>query len=327
VSHREPGQEKAQKNENTLPNLSCLPVFLLSGGNEELRVDFVRRLMDELTKRSLTGVFLRRGDGSNSCSLAVLVRQYDLVIVNSGVDALEQPITLRAFADGKDNALPWSCGWEKGWPGFVAELLKKLEEYVRHTSVWGCILIGGKSSRMGHPKHLLKDRHGKTWLENTLAVLQPLLDGIVISGGGELPEAVAATTSRLPDIPGVVGPLTGILAAGRWQPLVSWLLVACDMPYVSAEAVSWLLAGRHPGCWGRVPKFAGNDRLEPLLAWYDFRSIYLFEEQLYTGNMRIGEVAGDIRIENPVIPESLCHAWENINTPMQLQAVDKQEHK
>lgn len=174
---------------------------------------------------------------------------------------------------------------------------------------------------MGRPKHLLVGRGGKTWLENTLAILHPLLDGIVVSGGGLLPETVADTV-RLPDIPGVAGPLTGILAAGRWQPLVSWLLVACDMPYVSTEAVTWLLAGRRAGCWGRVPRLAGQDRPEPLLAWYDFRAIQLFEAQVYTGSMRIGEVARHHRIDHPVLPESLRFAWENINTPGQLRSAE-----
>ncbi len=301
---------------------SRLPVFLLSGGTEDLRTDFVRRLMVELTQSSLSGVFLRRGDGCNTYALALLARRYDLVIVNNNIDSPEHPIILATFSDGESGQSPWSLGWEEGWPRFIAGLLEKLGEYGRRTPVWGCILIGGRSSRMGRPKHLLRDGQGKTWLENTIAVLHPLLDGIVVSGAGVLPEAVVATL-RLPDIPGVAGPLTGILAAGRWQPLVSWLLVACDMPHVSAEAVNWLLAGRRPGCWGRVPKFAGNDRLEPLLAWYDFRSIHLFEEQLYTGNMRIGEAAGDMRIDHPIIPEALCCSWENINTPEQLQDVER----
>ncbi len=305
-----------------MQGFSRLPVFSLTGGNEESRADFVRRLLPELTERSLAGVFVRRSNGYNPYTLTLLARRYDLVIVNSGVDIPDQPIVLGAFAGGEAGDLPWSLGWQEGWPGFIAGLLEKLEEYGRRTPVWGCVLIGGRSSRMGRPKHFLTDGQGKTWLENTIAILHPLLDGIVVSGSGVLPEVLAAT-SRISDIPGVVGPLTGILAAGRWQPLVSWLLVACDMPHVSAEAVSWLLAGRRPGCWGRVPKFAGNDRLEPLLAWYDFRSIHLFEEQLYSGNMRIGEATGDVRIDHPILPEALCYAWENVNTPEELQAVEK----
>jgi molybdopterin-guanine dinucleotide biosynthesis protein A len=299
-----------------MQSFSRLPVFFLVGGTEETRVDFIRRLMVELTERSLTGVFLRRGDGCNPYTLALLVVRYDLVIVNSSIDAAEQAITLGTFTGGEAGGSSWSLGWVDDWPGFIDGLIEKLSEYGRRTPVWGCVLIGGRSSRMGRPKHLLKDQMGKTWLENTITTLHPLVDGIVVSGGGKLPETVTAL--RIPDIPGVVGPLTGILAAGRWQPLVSWLLVACDMPHVSAEAVGWLLDDRRPGCWGRVPKFAGNDRLEPLLAWYDFRSIHLFEEQLYTGNMRIGEAAGDIRIDHPTIPEALCSAWENVNTPEQL---------
>ncbi|MBU1566880.1 MAG: molybdenum cofactor guanylyltransferase [Proteobacteria bacterium] len=320
---RKKDQDKGGKtNGIAMQSFSRLPVFLLTGGTENSRADYVRRLMVELTQSSLTAVFHRKGDGSNPYTLTMLAQRYDLVIVNSGIESPETPIMLAAFTGGEAGAPSWSLSWEEGWPRFIAGLLEKLREYGRRTPVWGCVLIGGRSSRMGRPKHLLKDGRGKTWLENTIATLHPLLDGVVISGGGVLPEAVA-TAHRLPDIPGVVGPLTGILAAGRWQPLVSWLLVACDMPQVSAEAVSWLLAGRRPGCWGRVPKFAGNDRLEPLLAWYDFRSIHLFEEQLYSGNMRIGEAAGDMRIDHPIIPEELCSAWENVNTPEQLQAVER----
>ena len=323
MSYRKRGRDKGQETHGTaLQWFSRLPIFLLTGGTEDLRADFVRCLMIELTESSLTGVFLRHGDRWNHHALALLVRRYDLVIVNSGIDSPLQPVMLATFSVGETGDCPWSLGWEEDWPKFMAGLLEKLGEHGRRTPVWGCILIGGRSSRMGRPKHLLRDGQGKTWLENTIATLHPLLDGIIVSGGGMLPEAIAAT-ARIPDIPGVVGPLTGILAAGRWQPLVSWLLVACDMPNVSVEAVNWLLAGRHPGCWGRVPKFVGNDRLEPLLAWYDFRSIHLFEEQLYTGNMRIGEAAGDMRIDHPIIPEELCYAWENVNTPEQLQAIER----
>ncbi len=301
---------------------SRLPVFLLTGATEEFRVDFAHRLIVEMTERSLTAVFLRQADGGNHSTLALLVRRYDVVIVSSGIDSPGRPIMLATFSACEPEESPWSLGFEEDWPKFVAGLLDKLAEYGRRTPVWGCVLIGGRSSRMGRPKHLLRDGRGKTWLENTIATLHPLLDGLVVSGAGVLPEEVAGI-HRIPDIPGVVGPLTGILAAGRWQPLVSWLLVACDMPHVSAEAVNWLLAGRRPGCWGRVPRFAGNDRLEPLLAWYDFRSIHLFEEQLYAGKMRIGDAARDMRIDHPTIPEELCFAWENINTPEQLKDVER----
>lgn len=318
MSHPKQGQKKAQG--PIVTGFSRLPIFRVCGGSDESRADFVRRLMTELTARSLTGVFLRRSDGSTPYTLTLLARRYDLVLVNSEVTTADQQVAIAAYTGGVSGEPPWFVGEEEGLPSLLSRFLEKLTEYCVRTPVWGCVLIGGKSSRMGQPKHLIKDKQGRTWLENTITTLRPLVDGIVVSGGGVLPKSLADTL-RLPDIPGIFGPLTGVLAAGRWQPLVSWLLVACDMPQVSAEAVTWLLAGRRPGCWGRVPKFADNERLEPLLAWYDFRSILLFEEQLYTRNLRIGEAAGDSRIDHPVISEELCRAWENINTPEHLERV------
>ena len=58
------------------------------------------------------------------------------------------------------------------------------------TPVWGCVLIGGKSSRMGTPKHLLETA-GRTWIERTVAVLRGRVEQVVIAGAGALPAALA----------------------------------------------------------------------------------------------------------------------------------------
>jgi molybdopterin-guanine dinucleotide biosynthesis protein A len=296
-----------------------LPVYFLHGGDEEARLAIVRRLMAELTQRGLNGVFLRRGGEVTRHQLAHLMGRYDLIFVN-GHDLPAQAVSWQEWAG--EAALPHSLdSGERGWAEWVASLLAHVEHCSKHTPVWACILIGGKSSRMGTPKHLIRDAEGLTWLERTLAVLQPMVDGLVVAGGGRLPPSLESIP-RLLDLPGVAGPMTGILAAMRWQPLVSWLVVACDMPLISEEAARWLLAGRRPGCWGRVPVAAGSDRLEPLFAWYDFRAAHLFEEQLHRGNWRLGEAAGHHRLEHPVIPADLADAWVNVNTPQQLAALD-----
>ena len=193
-----------------------------------------------------------------------------------------------------------------------------LEECGGKTPVWGCILIGGMSSRMGQPKHLISDGCGKTWVEHTVETLRPFVDGIVLSGAGILPDSLVGL-SRLEDIPGVEGPLTGILAAGRWLPHASWVVIACDMPHVSAEAVEWLLGHRRPGCWGCVPRMTEESHFEPLFAWYGTKAACFFERQALTGDMRISDIARHPKIVNPVIPESLQYSWKNVNTPEQLK--------
>ena len=298
---------------------SCLPVFQLSGMTEELRGEFVRQLLNCLLNRSIDGVYLKKKDFLNEHALLSWVKLYDIVIVDTGIDLPLQEIRMESYDKSVPAGFIWTDGNDLALEGFAGQLIKELDERVSRIPIWACILIGGKSSRMGQPKHLIEDEHNLTWLERTTNILRPLVEGVVVSGSGLLPDKLA-DIERLVDIPNVVGPLTGILAAMRWQPLVTWMFVACDMPHITPEAIHWLLSKRRSGCWGRVPRLAGNKHCEPLLAWYDFRAAQLFEEQNYSGNLRIGAVASHLKIDNPVIPEALAYGWQNINTPEQLKA-------
>jgi len=197
-------------------------------------------------------------------------------------------------------------------------LLEWIAQLWHKTPVWGCVLIGGQSSRMGRPKHLLTSRQGVTWLERTVGLLRPLVADLVISGNGDVPQSLR-NLIRLSDVPGVAGPLSGILAAMFSYPEVSWLLVACDMPDIHEDAVRWLLARRRPGVWGTIPRLQEGSKVEPLFAMYDFRCAYLFQDLARTGCLRIGMLAGNSKIETPLVPESLRSSWRNVNSVRDLQ--------
>jgi molybdopterin-guanine dinucleotide biosynthesis protein A len=299
---------------------SNLPVFQISGGTEEERRDFVKRLQIALQGRSLSSTFLKPEEFQTAIQYAALLQAqlHDLVIVDAGIENQAQQIRIGGQDGGsKLGSLAWTGSDDLEMKEITDRLVEKINGLVQQTPVWGCVLIGGKSSRMGRPKHLIKDQNNITWLERITEILCPLVDGMVVSGAGVLPEKLIGIT-RLADIPGVAGPLTGILAASRWQPTVSWLLIACDMPYITTETIRWLLAERRCGIWGRVPRLAGNNHCEPLFAWYDFRAAQIFEEQVCSGNLRIGAAASHPKIENPLVPESLTYGWQNINRPDQL---------
>ena len=184
------------------------------------------------------------------------------------------------------------------------------------TPVYGCVLIGGRSSRMGAPKHLMESGE-RTWLERTVEVLRPAVEHIVIVGAGELPDALAGVT-RLPDAPGAEGPMAGILAAMRWAPWATWLVAACDLPNLSAEALEWLLATRAPGVWATVPLLAGARGVEPLLAHYDFRARAILERLAADGRFAPSLVAEHPKVAAPTPPSHLAPAWDNVNTPGDL---------
>jgi molybdopterin-guanine dinucleotide biosynthesis protein A len=301
-----------------ISSISVLPVFQVSGRTVEERGEFVQRLIVELERRSLSCVIKRQDECFNQYALRSVAQLYDLVIIDAGDHSLGGQIQISSWRDSEQDSLAWTRTADLPMQEFTDQLVEKLDELACATPVWGCVLIGGKSSRMGRPKHLIVDENKTTWLERTTDMLRPLVDGLVISGAGTVPEKLT-DIDRLADIPGVVGPLTGILAASRWQPTVTWLLVACDMPHITPEAIEWLLSGRRAGCWGRVPRLKGRKHCEPLFAWYDFRTAQLFEQQLYDGNLRIGGAAAHPKIDNPIIPAPLCHGWQNINTPEQLR--------
>jgi len=180
-----------------------------------------------------------------------------------------------------------------------------------------CLLIGGRSSRMGRPKHLIKGENGLTWIENTVNLLQAFTEHIVLSGAGVVPDTLESLT-RIPDIPDVKGPLTGILAAMRRHPDSCWLLLACDMPNIRPEALKWLLAGRSPESWGTVPRLQEDGFVEPLLALYEPQAKEYFEELCASGCFRISMVARQKNIATPVVPAGLGRSWSNINTPGEL---------
>ncbi|MBU1986046.1 MAG: molybdopterin-guanine dinucleotide biosynthesis protein B [Proteobacteria bacterium] len=276
-------------------------------------------------------VRLHGDDGSSfGFQLDQLGRHYDLVLVEGHAQTPVPKLWLLADdgvgppadTDGEGNAVLRVFPRGEATAVQVLDfLLYWLQEIWLQVPVWACVLIGGRSSRMGRPKHLIEKEESTTattWLEHTVALLQPLIgENIALSGAGFVPESLAHFP-RLPDIPEARGPLTGILAAMRWQPAVSWLLIACDMPDISTEALSWLLARRRPGYWGTVPCLHEDGYVEPLLAHYDYRCAPLFERLLTSGSLRIGQIARQNKIETPLIPLHLRSSWHNINTPQEL---------
>ena len=187
-----------------------------------------------------------------------------------------------------------------------------------HAPVWGCVLIGGRSRRMGRPKHLI-EQDGRCWLERTVELLGQCVGRVVIAGPGAVP-ATLAGIEHLADAAGVAGPLAGILAAFRAHPGVSWLVAACDLPDMEVGALEWLLACRAPGVVAVLPDLAGDGRIEPLLAYYDDNCAHLLEAMASNGQRRMNRLRAAAGVITPQPPAHLRGSWRNVNTPEELGA-------
>ncbi len=195
-------------------------------------------------------------------------------------------------------------------------LLKYIESslsYINHqTPIYGCVLIGGKSQRMGAPKHLL-EYEGKTWLERIIAVLQHKTEKNVIVGKGDLPETLKDTL-RLPDIEECSGPMAGILSAMRWAPYASWIVCACDLPWISPASLDWLCRQRQVGRWIVMPSIPKKNKVEPLYAFYEFRAASFVEKQVAEGNYKLSDLAKHPNTIVKIPPDELQSSWFNVNS-------------
>lgn len=269
--------------------------------------------------------FFRRhqsGGGLNAF-LSGLGTRYDVILVEGHAATDVPKIWLAGSASGggpppelKGKLLAVLRREEADAERLFAIAQELIAEKWRQTPVWGCVLIGGKSSRMGRPKHLLP-QDGRTWLEQTVEKLAPFVGQVVISGSGLVPEKLAGLP-RVPDAPGLAGPLAGILAVMRWQPAASWLVMACDLPDAQPESLRWLLEQRRPGIRAVLPDLGAGGRLEPLLAWYDFRCRPLMEDIAAAGLLRLHRLAEQEGICWAQPPKHLRGSWRNVNTPEEL---------
>ncbi len=196
-------------------------------------------------------------------------------------------------------------------------LKKYLGERWLSTPVFGCVLIGGKSSRMGTAKHLLT-KDGQTMLARTLECFEQVVGpNVVICGPGQIADSLARF-ERLADVADAQGPMSGVLAGMRWGPRASWLVAACDLPELVPAALEWLLSTRAPGIWASLPILGGSHYVEPLLAHYDFRSRPLIERLAARGNFRLRDIASHPKVRTFTVPPHLQLAWRNANTPRDL---------
>ncbi len=182
--------------------------------------------------------------------------------------------------------------------------------------LWGCVLIGGKSSRMGQAKHLICDK-GLTWVEKAVATLGNKVERVVISGAGELPKSLHAY-EQLADIQGLEGPIAGILSVMRTWPDTSWLVTACDMPEMNESALDWLLSCRGEDVLGVLPDLEGKGQVEPLLAYYDYRCLPAVESIAAGGTMRINLLQKIKGVITPQPPLELRRCWWNVNSPQDI---------
>jgi molybdopterin-guanine dinucleotide biosynthesis protein A len=119
------------------------------------------------------------------------------------------------------------------------------------------------------------------------------------------------------------GPLSGILAAFHKDPEAAWLVLACDLPFISERVLSHLIAHRKPS--DAPPFFAfasSSDGLpEPLCAIYEPSARAVLERHAARGHFCPRHIMIEEKADLIPLPEGAAEALTNLNTPQDLEEV------
>lgn len=178
--------------------------------------------------------------------------------------------------------------------------------------LFGLVLAGGKSARMGRDKGSIQ-YHGVSQRVFASRLLSDFCDAVFVSCRQEQVPMIEPDLQPLVDAFENLGPTSGILTALRFKPDVAWLVVACDLPFLSHRSLRALVEARDKS---KVATAYQNpdDRLpEPLIAIYEPRSQAGLLEAVKNGRNcpRKFLLQSDCKLILPESPDAIA----NVNTP------------
>lgn len=183
--------------------------------------------------------------------------------------------------------------------------------------LFGLVLAGGKSQRMGEDKGLI-NYHGKDQREYMADLLNNCCEQTFISCR---PEQVAEIEHypTLPDSISGLGPFGAILSAFRAFPNHAWLVVACDLPLLDASTLAQLKDNRHPSKIATAFNSPVTEFPEPLITIWEPKAYPILLQFLAQGYScpRKVLINSDVQLLDAANPDALS----NVNNPKEKEAV------
>jgi len=205
-------------------------------------------------------------------------------------------------------------------PYFHRDNIHGISEFIREylftsaseTPLYGLVLTGGDSRRMNMDKALL-DYHGRPQAEVVYELLSEVCSKVCISSKKD--QWSDNSLDKLPQIHDIflgLGPLSGILSAMHAHTRAAWLVVACDLPYVSRGTIETLIKNRNPLKMATCFNSVKGNLPEPLCSVYEPKIRLRLLENLAIGNLS----PRDIFMTSPVktVDQSERENLENVNS-------------
>jgi len=185
---------------------------------------------------------------------------------------------------------------------------------VKDHDLYGLVLAGGKSSRMGFDKGLIP-YHGTPQREHLFNLLSEFCETVFTSCHKS--QHVPLSFNPVYDFFEVESPLNGILSAFQLFSKKAWLTVAVDMPNVDKKVLEFLTASRNRSKTATCFYDSDGINPEPLLTIWEPAAFSPLMTFIKAGNISPREflLKSDIALVKLPFPQAL----ENINSTQDFE--------
>lgn len=188
--------------------------------------------------------------------------------------------------------------------------------------LYGLVLAGGKSVRMGHDKSIMQ-WHGKEQRYYMADLLGKVCDEVFISCREEQQTQIDGSYQLLVDNYPGAGPLIGILSAFKSNPDVAWLVTACDLPLLDLPTLQYLIQNRDSSSIATTFQSPHDGLPEPLITIWEpasFERLQMHRTDGYTCPRKaLIRNEANVKMLTAPNPEVLINA----NTPEDAQKVEE----
>lgn len=148
--------------------------------------------------------------------------------------------------------------------------------------LYGLVLSGGKSTRMGTDKGLIT-YHGIPQRDYIYKLLEEVCDATFLSIREDQAATIPENFQIITDENEFKGPFNGILSAHKKHPKVAWLVLACDLPLIDVKALKELIQARDTTKLATSFALRENPLPEPLCALWEAEGLKAAVDYMNSG--------------------------------------------
>ena len=189
---------------------------------------------------------------------------------------------------------------------------------MNENNILATILAGGKSSRFGTDKSLVK-LGGKSLLDHTIDKIIKTFNEIIIVSNNKSLKIKNKNIKIIPDcLPGQLGPLIGVLSAMKWvkknKKKYKWIATfPCDTPFFDNQIFKHLLI-KSKRTKKKLFFFKSGEKRHNIFGLWSLELEKILEKDIKNNHRKVEAWANKIGLELIEIDKKKSSTFLNINT-------------